>query len=61
MAVGGGVYAPPVQPAEEEVEENSLDPAPLQLRPSDPAETTVVEPPVPEKNEEELPIGDPLH
>ena len=36
----------PDQPAEEEVEENSLDPAPLQLGPSDPAETTAVKPPV---------------
>ena len=30
------------QSAEEEVKENSLEPAPLQLGPSDPAETTVI-------------------
>ena len=40
---------PLVQPAEEQVEENSVDPAPLMLRPSDPAETTVVEPLAPKK------------
>ena len=44
---------PPIQPAEGEVEENSLDPSPLQLRPSDPAETAVVEPPVLGENQEE--------
>ena len=52
----GADRPPPVQPAEEEVEENFLDPAPLQLRPSNPAKTTVVEPPVPQKTKKSYPV-----
>ena len=52
----GADMPPPDQSAEEEVEENSLDPASLQLGPSDPAETTVVELPVPEKTKKSYPV-----
>ena len=41
-------------PADEEVEENPLDPAQHQGRPSDPTETTVVDPPVLDKTNNEL-------
>ena len=51
----GADTPPPVQPAEE-VEENSLDPAPPQLRPKGPAETTVVDLPVPEKTKKGYPV-----
>ena len=56
MAVGGSIMPPLDHPAEEEAEENSLDPALLQLGPSDPAETTAVEPPVPEINKRSYPV-----
>ena len=42
-----GADMPPLdQLAEQVMEENSLDPAPLQVGGSNPAETTVVQPPV---------------
>ena len=47
---------PPNQLAEEELEENSLDPAPHQGRLSDPAETTVVDPPVLDKTKKSYPV-----
>ena len=52
-----GADTPPLdQPAEEGVEENSLDPAPHQVGPSYPAETTVVEPPVLDKTKKDYPV-----
>ena len=56
----GADMPPLVQPAGEEVEENSLDPAPPQLWLKDPAETTVVKPPVPEKTKKGYPVVIPL-
>ena len=49
LLLEGADMPPADQPADEEVEENSLDPAPHQGGPSVPAETIAVEPPVLDK------------
>ena len=52
-----GADMPPLdQPAEEGVEENSLDPAPNQVGSSAPVETTAVEPPVLDKTKKSYPV-----
>ena len=52
-----GADMPPLdQPTDKAVEENSLDPAPNQGGPSDPVETTAVEPPVLDKTKKSYPV-----